>query len=99
MDEIGYRATVFSLEGIVGNQREYIQWLVSECTMSDIPISDILDAEAIELLAARLRTPLQIEQHLTLALEAAYRVAVKPVTEVIIESVLSKFLDARMFWV
>ena len=72
MDEIGYRATVFSLEGIVGNQREYIQWLVSECTMSDIPISDILDAEAIELLAARLRTPLQIEQHLTLALEAAY---------------------------
>ncbi|WP_292802847.1 hypothetical protein [Nostoc sp. NMS7] len=46
-----------------------------------------------------MRTPLQIEQHLTLALEAAYRVAVKPVTEVIIESVLSKFLDARMFWV
>lgn len=93
MEEIGYRATVFSLEGIVGNQREYIQWLVSECTTSDTPISDILDAEAIELLAARLRTPLQIEQHLTLALEAAYRVAVKPVTAVIIESVLSKFLD------
>ena len=93
MEEIGYRATVFSLEGIVGNQREYIQWLVSECTMSDTPISDILDAEAVELLAARLRTPLQIEQHLTLALEAAYRVAVKPVTAVIIESVLSKLLD------
>jgi type II secretory pathway predicted ATPase ExeA len=68
------------LEGIVGNQREYIQWLVSECTMDDTPLSDILEAEAIELLAARLRTPLQIEQHLTLALEAAYRVAVKPVT-------------------
>jgi len=30
---------------------------------------------------------------LTLALEAAYRVAVKPVTAVIIESVLSKLLD------
>nr|WP_322718302.1 AAA family ATPase [Nostoc sp. ChiQUE02]MDZ8231276.1 AAA family ATPase [Nostoc sp. ChiQUE02] len=93
MEEIGYRATVFSLEGIVGNQREYIQWLVSECTTDDTSISDILEASAIELLAARLRTPLQIEQHLTLALEAAYRVAVKPVTAVIIESVLSKLLD------
>jgi hypothetical protein len=93
MEEIGYRATVFSLEGIVGNQREYIEWLVSECTISDTPIGEILEAEAIELLATRLLTPLQIEQHLTLALEAAYRVAVKPVTTVIVESVLSKQID------
>jgi type II secretory pathway predicted ATPase ExeA len=93
MEEIGYRATVFALEGIVGNQREYIEWLVSECTTENTPISDILEAEAIELLAARLRTPLQIEQHLTLALEAAYRVAVKPITTVMIESVLSKQID------
>nr|WP_299999990.1 AAA family ATPase [Anabaena sp. AL09] len=93
MEEIGYRTTVFSLEGIVGNQREYIEWLVSECTIDDTVSSDILDAEAIELLATRLRTPLQIEQHLTLAFEAAYRVAVKPVTTVIIESVLSKQID------
>lgn len=93
MEEIGYRATVFSLEGIVGNQREYIEWLVSECTTDETAISEILEADAIELLATRLRTPLQIEQHLTLALEAAYRVAVKPVTSVIIESVLSKQID------
>lgn len=93
MEEIGYRATVFSLEGIVGNQRSYIEWLVSECTTEDTPISDILEVEAIELLATRLRTPLQIEQHLTLALEAAYRVATKPVTTVIVESILSKQID------
>lgn len=48
MEEIGYRATVFSLEGILGNHREYIEWLVSECTVSDTPIGEILEAEAIE---------------------------------------------------
>jgi len=93
MEEIGYRATIFSLEGIVGNQREYIEWLVSKCTVEDTQISDILSAEAIELLAMRLRTPLQIEQHLTLAFEAAYLVAEKLVTTTIVESVLSKQID------
>ena len=61
--------------------------------MADTPCEEILEVEAIELLATRLRTPLQIEQHLTLALEAAYRVATKPVTEVIVESILSKQID------
>lgn len=93
MEEIGYRATVFSLESIAGNQREYIEWLLSACTISDSSISDLLQADAIELLALRLRTPLQIEQHLTLALESAYRVGTKPVTPAIIESVLSKQID------
>lgn len=93
MEEIGYRATVFSLEGIVGSQREYIEWLVSKCKEEDTQISDILSAEAIDLLAIRLRTPLQIEQHLTLAFEAAYLFGEKPVTTAIIESVLSKQID------
>ncbi|MDF5716260.1 MAG: hypothetical protein PUP93_20845 [Rhizonema sp. NSF051] len=46
MEEIGYRATVFSLEGIVGSQREYIEWLVSRCTIEGTQISEILSAEA-----------------------------------------------------
>lgn len=47
MEEIGYRATVFSLEGIVGNQRGYIEWLVAKCTTEDTQIGDILEPEAI----------------------------------------------------
>ncbi|MCY7274638.1 MAG: AAA family ATPase [Phormidesmis sp. CAN_BIN44] len=93
MEEIGYRATVFSLEGIVGSQREYIEWVVSECTTEETQIQDVLEAEAIDLLATRLRTPLQIEQQLTLAFEAAYQVGEKPVTMAIVESVLSKQID------
>jgi type II secretory pathway predicted ATPase ExeA len=93
MEEIGYRSTVFSLDGIVGSQREYIEWLVSKCTIQETQIGNILEAEAIDLLATRLRTPLQIEQHLTLALEAAYQLGEKPVTTAVVESVLSKQLD------
>jgi len=93
MEEIGYRATIFSLEAIVGSQREYIEWLLKECLAPDTKISDVLDAEGIDLLATRLRTPLQIEQHLTLAFEAAYLVGEKPVTLAIVDSVLSKQID------
>ncbi len=28
MEEIGYRTDIFTLDGITGNQREYIQWLI-----------------------------------------------------------------------
>ena len=31
MEEIGYRATIFSLEGMAGSQREYITWLIDAC--------------------------------------------------------------------
>jgi len=92
MEEIGYRVTVFSLDSLIGSQREYIEWLVSQCTTEGTQIGDIL-AEATDLLATRLRTPLQIEQHLTLALEAAYLFGEKPVTTAIVESVLSKQID------
>jgi len=37
-----------------------------------VELDDILDPAAVDVLAARLRTPLQIEQHLTLALETGY---------------------------
>jgi len=93
MEEIGYRATVFSLESIAGFQQQYIEWLLSECTAPNTSVNDLLQAEAIELLATHLRTPLQIEQHLTLAFESAYLAGVKPVTPVIIQSILSKKID------
>ena len=35
MEEIGYRTdvfSVFSLDGIAGSQREYILWLLNECS-------------------------------------------------------------------
>lgn len=93
MEEIGYRATIFSLEGMAGSQGEYITWLIDACVREGTKLSEVLTVEAIELLSERLRTPLQIEQHLMLAMEAAYHVGEKPVTGAIVESVLSKQID------
>lgn len=93
MEEIGYRTVVFSLEGVTGSQREYLRWLLGSCANGGVKVDDILDPAAVDLLAARLRTPLQIEQHLTLALETGYQASEKPVTEAIADSVLSKQID------
>ncbi len=94
MEEIGYRTAVFSLEGVTGSQREYIEWVLGTCAGGDrAKVDDILDPAAVDLLASRLRTPLQIEQHLTLALETGYQASEKPVGEAIVDSVLSKQID------
>jgi hypothetical protein len=93
MEEIGYRSTLFTLEGMVGSQREYITWLIKSCMAEGAKVSDILAAEAIDLLSEKLRTPLQIQQHLMLAMESAYQVGEKPITKAIVESVLSKQID------
>lgn len=45
------------------------------------------------MLASKLRTPLQVPLHLTLALEAGYQTGEKPVTAELVETVLSRQLD------
>lgn len=93
MEEIGSRAAIFELDGIAGAQREYIEWLLGTCSIESPRKPDVIAAAAIDLLALRLRTPLQIEQHLTLAFEAAYKVGGSPVDVEVVESVLSKQID------
>jgi type II secretory pathway predicted ATPase ExeA len=91
MEEIGARASVFTLEGIKGYQHDYIVWLLEQCT--DPQDDAVLTPEAVDFLAASLATPLQVEQYLTLALEAGYRAGQKPVTPEIVASVLATGLD------
>jgi type II secretory pathway predicted ATPase ExeA len=89
MEEVGYRATVFALDGVAEAKREFIEWLLGECAQESVPPHAIIDRDAIELLAERLATPLQIEQYLTLALEAGFAVGAKPVTAAVVETVLA----------
>lgn len=93
MEEIGYRTDIFSLDGIAGSQREYIHWLLSVSTNNKIAPESILTPDAINMLATKLRTPLQVELHLTLALEAGYQTGQNPVTAELVESVLSRQID------
>lgn len=53
----------------------------------------ILTADAIDLLATKLRTPLQIQLHLTLALDVGYHAGEQPISADLVESVLSKQLN------
>jgi hypothetical protein len=50
----------------------------------------MLTPDAIDLLASKLRTPLQIQHYLTLALEVAYQAGEQPVSADLVDSVLSK---------
>lgn len=93
MEEIGYRTDIFTLDGIAGSQREYIQWLLGASAASKTEPESILTDEAIDMLATKLRTPLQVQLHLTLALEAGYQTGEKPVTAALVETVLSRHLD------
>lgn len=93
MEEIGYRITDFPLDNLIGEQQKYLEWLLPACLAEGVETREVIEREAIELLATRLRTPLQIEQHLNLAFEAAYQLGEKPVTTAIVESILSKQIN------
>ena len=93
MEEIGYRTAIFSLDGLIGSTRGYIEWLLSKCMDSGSKWQKVITTEAVNLLGEKLRTPLQIEQHLSLAFEEAYQTGEKPVSETLVESILSKQID------
>jgi type II secretory pathway predicted ATPase ExeA len=93
MEEIGYRTDVFSLDGITGSQREYVHWLLEACAEGKVETTSILNEDAIDLLASKLRTPLQIQLHLTLALEAGYQTGEQPISANLVESILSRQID------
>jgi type II secretory pathway predicted ATPase ExeA len=93
MEEIGYRTDVFNLDGIAGSQREYIHWLLKSSMKNETSIDSLLTPEAIDQLATCLRTPLQIQLHLALALEAGYQTGETPISVNLIDSVLSRQLD------
>jgi type II secretory pathway predicted ATPase ExeA len=93
MEEIGYRASVFSLDDLIGSPRAYLNWLLLRCLAEGIQASDVIEEDALILLASKLKTPLQLQQHLNLAFESGFEVATKPVTTEVVASILSKQMD------
>lgn len=92
MEEIGYRTNIFTFEGLGDQQRDYILWLLKACAPDASP-NDLIAEPAIDSLAAKLRTPLQIQQHLVLAFEESFRIGESPVSVDVVEAVLSRQLD------
>jgi type II secretory pathway predicted ATPase ExeA len=60
MEEIGFRFAVFPFEGMAGYQADYIAWLLGRCLKESTDQAGIIESGAVDLLATRLRTPLQI---------------------------------------
>ncbi len=93
MEEIGFSTNVFSLDGAEFDRREYIDWLLTECSDEGVTPDQILEPAAADLLAEKLRTPLQIIQHLTAALEAGHDSDERPVSFEIAEASISDSLS------
>jgi hypothetical protein len=69
-------------------------WLRDACTESTVAPQTILTAGASDLLATKLRTPVQIQLHLTRALDVGYQAGEQPISVDLVERVLSKQLNA-----
>ena len=54
---------------------------------------DAAETDAIDLLASKLRTPLQMQRHLTLALEVGYQTGEQPISAGMVDTVLSQQFD------
>ena len=93
MEEIGNRSAKFVFDGITDSRRAYIDWLLKTCAAEGVTASDMIKDDAIDLLAKRLRTPLQIAHHLTRAFEESFKSGEKPVKAHAVEAVLSPQLD------
>jgi type II secretory pathway predicted ATPase ExeA len=93
MEEIGARIKFFNLDGLGQQKKDYIEWILGQCSYEKITPYDILTREAIELLAERLVTPLQITHYLSLALVKGFTIGTKPIDQDIIESILSPELN------
>ena len=93
MEEIGDRTTVFEFGGLRDRQRDYIDWVLKSSVEDGVTAEDIITDAAATQLAARLKTPLQIGQHLVRAFEAGFEVGAKPVDESVVEAVLSLQID------
>jgi hypothetical protein len=93
MEEIGDRTTVFEFGGLRDQQRDYIDWVLRASLQESVAPDAIITDEAAALLAAKLKTPLQIGQHLVRAFEAGFETGVKPIDAAVVETVLSRQIN------
>ena len=94
MEEIGARATTFTLDNFQKHKKEYIQWLFTQCFQAKTKPESIIKPEAIDCLTEALATPLQINQYLSLVLTEGFHAGIKPVTEELVKSVLAYDLNS-----
>ena len=93
MEEIGDRMTVFEFGGLRDRQRDYIDWALKNSLEQGVESDEVITDEAATMLAAKLKTPLQIGRHLVRSFEAGFEAGAKTVDASIVETVLSRRID------
>ncbi|WP_291729702.1 AAA family ATPase [Leisingera sp. F5] len=93
MEEIGHRTDILPFEGLGEDARGYLDWLLDQCTEDDTQLDEVIEPAALDLLAERLTTPLQIAEYLNRALEAGFRTGQKPITSNIVSATLAPDFD------
>lgn len=93
MEEVGDRTTVFEFGGLRDRQRDYIDWVMQGILPEGAKVDDVITDDAMTLLAARLKTPLQIGRHLVRAFEAGFEMGVRPVDVTTVETIMSRRID------
>lgn len=89
MEEIGGRTTVLHMEGIRGNERSYIEWLLKQCLRKNSKPTDVFTETAIDNMAESFSTPLQINHYAWKSLVKAHQIGQKPVDLETLQSVIS----------
>jgi type II secretory pathway predicted ATPase ExeA len=92
-EEIGTRATLITLDGITASKREYIIWMMESCTHKQLELDSIITEDAVDVLADKLITPLQIQHYTTLAFEEAFKIGAKPVTDELVNTVITRGIN------
>ena len=93
MEEIGGRTTIIQMNGILGSEKEYIHWLLHQCSDEGVKPSDIFTDEAIDFMAEKFSTPLQINHYAWISLVKAHQIGQKPAHIDILETIVSNDLD------
>ena len=93
MEEIGYRTDVLAFDGLGTEVRSYLEWLLLTCLSDGVSSHEVIAPEALDILAGRLTTPLQLMEHLNRAFEEGFKVGEKPLSLELVESVLSPNFD------
>ena len=82
-----------AVEELGSESRAYLDWLLGECIADDVEIDAVIEPAALDLMAQRLRTPLQFAEHPDRAFEAGPCTGQKPIAVEIVEAALAPDLD------
>lgn len=94
MEEVGARTKKFNIDYAIADRSRFINWWIKQYAKKGTKSDDIISKDAVDLLAEKLQTPLQIESYLTQAIEYGYRINEKPINVDIVNSLLHPALSS-----